>query len=254
MPQPKRSYRISYEDLEKHFDQPLVEVARKFDVCTTFFKVHPLLATASNPSTARSPGDGWFAENLSAAWNKALAFPQGISPSLPAFIHQSWFVTFGVVWQLKSLQRKMKASGQMLLVPQPEKTHQVARSSPDLQWMLAARSQMGLFPPEQRPDDQQLFETRAGRVAEMIEISAGQRVAAATGQRGPVDAGHIVCWDNQADVLTEETPEDSVTNHGACSKVEWGADMEDEVEEELIVVLSAMIRKTRGFQNVTTSI
>lgn len=208
MPQPKRSYRISYEDLEKHFDQPLVEVARKFDVCTTFFK--------------------------------KICRQHGI---------KRWPFR-----KLKSLQRKMKASGQMLLVPQPEKAHQVARSSPDLQWMLAARSQMGLFPPEQRPDDQQLFETRAGRVAEMIEISAGQRVATPTGQRGPVDAGHIVCWDNQADVLTEETPEDSVTNHGACSKVEWGADMEDEVEEELIVVLSAMIRKTRGFQNVTTSI
>merc|ERR1711865_299528 len=206
--QPKRSYRISYEDLEKHFDQPLVDVARKFDVCTTFFK--------------------------------KICRQHGI---------KRWPFR-----KLKSLQRKMKTSNQMLLVPQPEKTHQVARSSPDLQWMLASRSQMGLFPPEQRPDDQQLFETRAGRVAEMIEISAGQRVATPTGQRGPVDAGHIVCWDNQADVLTEETPEDSVTNHGACSKVEWGADMEDEVEEELIVVLSAMIRKTRGFQNVTTSI
>merc|ERR1711957_884881 len=158
----------SYEDLEKHFDQPLVEVARKFDVCTTFFK--------------------------------KICRQHGI---------KRWPFR-----KLKSLQRKMKASGQMLLVPQPEKTHQVARSSPDLQWMLAARSQMGLFPPEQRPDDQQLFETRAGRVAEMIEISAGQRVATPTGQRGPVDAGHIVCWDNQADVLTEETPEDSVTNHG----------------------------------------
>jgi len=32
------SFPISYEDLQKHFDQPLADVARKFDVCTTFFK------------------------------------------------------------------------------------------------------------------------------------------------------------------------------------------------------------------------
>ena len=48
------SFPISYEDLQKHFDQPLADVARKFDVCTTFFKVasslsasHSLLAAVS---------------------------------------------------------------------------------------------------------------------------------------------------------------------------------------------------------------
>lgn len=33
-------YDISYEELQKHFDKPLAQVARIFNVCTTFFKVN----------------------------------------------------------------------------------------------------------------------------------------------------------------------------------------------------------------------
>lgn len=32
------TYDISYQDLQRHFDEPLADVARKFNVCTTFFK------------------------------------------------------------------------------------------------------------------------------------------------------------------------------------------------------------------------
>merc|ERR1712216_36922 len=32
------TFSISYTDLQRHFDQPLATVARKFGVCTTFFK------------------------------------------------------------------------------------------------------------------------------------------------------------------------------------------------------------------------
>merc|ERR1711907_534883 len=38
VPASSPQYDISYEDLQKHFDKPLAQVARIFNVCTTFFK------------------------------------------------------------------------------------------------------------------------------------------------------------------------------------------------------------------------
>jgi len=195
IPHPKRShYQISYEDLEKHFDQPLVEVARKFDVCTTFFK-----------KVCRQHGI------------KRWPFRK-----------------------LKSLQRKMQASGH--LPQQGDKTELAARSSPDLQWMLAARSKIGLYAPggELEGDQQQADHLAA---AQMPSPKA-QRGA----NSGGVDAGRIVGWTPNSDksgiTPKDEAQELTLDALSQASSVKGGLGQEtDHVEEELIGVLCSMIQQ-----------
>lgn len=72
--------------------------------------------------------------------------------------------------------------------------------------------------------------------------------------RARIDAGHIVCWAPEDESKNEMKP--NLTSHRASdvgrhvsAKVEWGVER-DWLEEELIGVLSSMIRKTREMRPV----
>jgi len=199
IPHPKRShYQISYEDLEKHFDQPLVEVARKFDVCTTFFK-----------KVCRQHGI------------KRWPFRK-----------------------LKSLQRKMQASGH--LPQQTDNAQQTARPSPDLQWMLTARSKIGLYAPGGE------LQGDSNNNQQQADHLAAAQMPSPKAQRGPnnvrVNAGRIVGCTPNSDTsrITPKNEAQELTldalSQASSAKGDLGQDT-DQVEEELIGVLCSMIQQ-----------
>ena len=175
----------------------------------------------------------WFRKSAGSTESSVGPFGRYLTPIKP-------LVTFGVVWQLKSLQRKMQASGH--LPQQGDKAELAARSSPDLQWMLAARSKIGLYAPggELEGDQQQADHLAA---AQMPSPKA-QRGA----NSGGVDAGRIVGWTQNSDksriTPKDEAQELTLDALSQASSVKGCLGQEtDHVEEELIGVLCSMIQQ-----------